>query len=293
LMENLTAPEEETQKVYPVSVVYQQTKIFDAVLRKISRNPQIMDNFKRIFYTQPKIPSFIHQSKGQADQQSGVKFPKISQEDFDFFSLNVQNHLYTQPEKQSIYTPTWNIESSASLQIPNFPNKKSTMPDFDRMHKAIEILESRIVNEIDKTHFHTGQILEIAESIPPKEFTETEHQRLSRYRDREIPQKIPNNWEQRAWDKPSSVMSEQETNELYQKIEENKKMMTNKQVWDLYGKRKKKAKTFAVRAQSTPKFTAKKIQRRPKKAIVTISTISYETDSSSDNTDWEDFDSLM
>lgn len=289
-MENFLTSEDKPTKVYPVSVVYQQTKVFDAVLKKITKKPQILENFKRVFYTQPKLPSFIRPIKGQSDQPLSVKFPKLSQEDIDFFSLNAQEPLYSKPEKQSIFTPTWDIDNNSLQQNQLFIKKTSSFPNFDKLHQAVEILESRIIYELDKTHFHTGQILEIAEKNPPKEITESERERIAKYKIHAIPNKIPANWEPRAWDKPTNILSEAETKNLYERIEENKQMMADKQNWDFNGKRKKKGRSVAVRTQSAPTLIkTDKSPRRQKKAVVVISTISYETDSDSGDTDWDDF----
>ena len=292
-MENSSNPPEGSPKTYPISVIFQQTKMFDIVLKKISKKPQILTNFKRIFYIQPKIPPLIHQTRSPSDSSLRIKFPKISQKDIDFYSFSPQDHLYNKPESRAIFTPKWNTNFDLNKQSAFFSQKDVNLPDFDKMHQILEVMESRIINEIDSSHLHTGQILDIAKNRPPTEFTEEERNRISNYQRNEVPNKIPNNWEPRVWDNPSTILNDLETSILYQKIEQNSKDMKNPSKWDFNkNKRKKKTKHLAIRAQSVP-FPLppkEKAPRRLKKAIVMLSTISYETDSDSQDTDWEDLD---
>ena len=267
--------------------------MFDSVLRKIAKKPQILTNFKRIFYIQPKIPPLIHQARNSSDSGSRFKFPKISQKDIDFYSLSSQDHLYNKPEQPAIYTPKWDTKTELANQSSFLSQENANIPDFDKIHQVLEVMESRIINEIDSAHLHTGQILEIAQKNPPTEFTEEERNRISNYQRHETPHKTPNNWEPRVWDKPTTILNGLETSLLYQKIEQNARDMANPSKWDLNkNKRKKKTKHLAIRANSVP-FPVpqkEKTPRRLKKAVVMLSTISYETDSDSQDTDWEDLD---
>lgn len=276
---NIEEPEKETN----ISV-FKPSPVLDSAILKMLENPQIFQNFLKIFNIRPNLPS-----KATAPPPPIKKINKTSRNNRSTSDLSppivekISIPSYVEQNIKRILTPTWDsAENDFSSHLPSEYIKTPTS-EFITMHQSMEMLESRMFLDQNTKYYHSGQLLDIAEYNPPKPMNDIERKKAERYSVVEIPKKIPNTWPQRPWDKPDMIMNDFETRDLEQKILENSILSMDPANWSLTS-RKKRTRHISRQDSDTQR------SGRRRKTIVTLSTLSYATDCEDEETDWSDFD---
>ena len=290
--ERASSPEVLPQERASIEEIFRPSKVLDQVVRKMVKKPQLLDNFKRIFYKTPKLPPALSQEKPRipppAPKQDHPKPKKkviIIDDDRSFIPIKDSSlPKYQKPDVKPILTPKW----GTGFVAPTLPEEKEKNenqnkgPDFIKLHQPIEIMESRIFMCKDSEHYHTGQILKIASKDPPKNITEQENKRLDNYFKTEPMKKIPCQWEPRVWDKPENTLSQVESDELYAKIKQNRIDSLNPDNWNLDGRHRRKHRTSS-------KPTLNKKESKPYQHVLRQTHRSHSYADSDDDVDDRDF----
>lgn len=279
---------QEPLKDPPVNV-FKSSPALESAIKKMVENPSLLQNFLRMFVKTPKIPSKTTAPPPPPPAKvARNKYNRsITPINTDFDIPDFGEMSATPPAQDyrpsRILTPTWDAADSDFSSHSAKSSSKTQSYDLVLMHQSLEIFESRMFTDPNTKYFHSGQLLDIAESNPPKPQTETERKKIERYNTKTVPKKIPNTWVRRPWDKPEMVMTEAETLDLQQAILNNSVAAMDPQNWNLNNK-KKTRRNHISRTESDNRF------HRKKKTILTLSSLSYATDCSDEETDWSDFD---
>lgn len=284
--EQTTSPPE---RILPMNVVFRPTKMFDNAIRSIVRNPNGLINFSKIFIDPPYIPEEMFGARAPRIELHPPRLPRPSTADLP--ALKVNGSVLPRPGSRPILTPKWNQYKTSTTHFSTSNLMAESIPSFIEMHQPLEIGEYRIANGIDRIHFHSGQILD--KNIKLTDLTEEEVEKKANYNRSALPNKIPDNWEPRPWDKPDRILSNQESNELKYRINQAYTRAQDPENWFTKKKRKtsRKYREESEKDIYTPSSTNRSTRvRHIRKAIVRLSEIVYATDDSADDTDWADFD---
>jgi hypothetical protein len=116
------------------------------------------------------------------------------------------------PESEPLNDPT--PEGPPS---PIDPNSVILSP-LEDLHYKLEIIEGRIRDGTDIQNFHPALSITVLNGYDFTKLEVYEKNAKMHYAVREEPQVIPNNWEQRVWDRPNTRLSEEETAELQKRL---------------------------------------------------------------------------
>ena len=240
--------------------------------RHISRRASIFD-FEYEFPNSPPRPTIT-----MITRSSSVNSP--------FFSnlpspSRPSSRPYIKPPAR-IQTPEWedlSAKKSQNDKVRKNQGRKVNLLKIEENRRAnhiqLEYFETRIQNGDDKQHTHPVQAHEMAESGMTIVMTHEEYLKTKRYEKTDYLLKTPKFWEPRVWDKPENQMNESETESLVQNIQlsyENKALDEEEYYHD----------------SAQPSSRRKNKKSKKNRAFLSIPIYDYVTNSSSEDTDWDD-----
>ena len=181
-----------------------------------------------------------------------------------------QRIIINPSEIKRIHTPDWTTIAPTD-QYESFSSDFNF--DIAKEHHRLEVCEYRIINGIDKKYGHPAYCIDAADESEDLNFLPFEIEKSQNYECKIFPQKIPTFWPARAWDKEENKFSQDESDQLLSLI------MTSKSI-ETEPRRVARSRT----PSSKPK--SRKISGKSRNSIVKLPMSSFDTDSSSDETDF-------
>lgn len=184
-----------------------------------------------------------------------------------------------------VLTPTWEDTDTISSPEADSIVQSRQVPDFsiEAVHGKMEYHEARIQMGMDDEFKHPAMATRAAERNQEIVLNRDEAERFNRYKTEGIIQPKPLFWTDRVWDLPDNVMTEEQSKALTDRIENSYEHPKHE------GPSTPKPKASP---KNRPKKSASQSNRNRRfyqESIVSLTTVSFETDDEDDLTDYDLF----
>lgn len=215
-----------------------------------------------------------------AQKQKVVKPVKIKEPKSKSMYEKRQTIIINSAEVKRVLTPN-------DVEVGNIEEteEKIVLPknyDLIEQHKRLEVCENRIINGVNNKYGHPAFSVKAAEEEENLNLNEAELQKAERYQCLETPQKIPDFWPERVWDRPDDVLSREDSEKM------KKLIVSSREVLELSRKIQRSKSTTSLPKNSFSRSnSAQKIKQNNKKNfVIQLSMTDFETDHSSEETDF-------
>ncbi|KAH0787877.1 hypothetical protein GPJ56_008226 [Histomonas meleagridis] len=182
-----------------------------------------------------------------------------------------QRIIINPSEIRRIQTPDWTVYEHDDH--PEIPSPRSDFHfDIVKEHHRLEVCEYRIINGIDKKYGHPAYCIDAADESEDLNLLPFEIEKYQNYECKVYPQKVPTFWPPRVWDKEDNKFSQDESDQLLSLIVSSKSLETEV-------RRVVRSRTPSVKPKSRK-------SERSRNSIVKLPMTTFDTDSSSDETDF-------
>lgn len=251
-----------------------QTNLNNRLQNKPTKSNKVIKKKKKDNDTYGKIDLKLSQ------KQKIIKPVKIKEPKSKSLYEKRQTIIINSSEVKRVLTPICNnaISDGSNETIIELPKNY----DLIEQHKRLEVFENRIINGLISKYGHPAYSIKAAEEEENLNLNETEMEKADRYECMETPQKIPNFWPERVWDKPNDIFNKEESDKM------KKLIVSSREVLELSRRIQRAKSTSSITKSSVYRSNStQKIKQNIKKNyIVQLSMIDFETDPSSEETDF-------